>query len=162
MFENPLGILPGRALAVNFNSVKWDKFMALQSLGSWQFGGALLVSTVLATGCNEGDAERLARVGQKLSARAESLAADQASGLHKGWQTVRNGWQETTLAGRVAARLRWDKKLADLELQTSATGSVVELKGTVHDAEQRHRAVELAETTTGVEKVTDALEIESP
>jgi osmotically-inducible protein OsmY len=133
--------------------------MGLLRLGAWQFCGGLLI---IATGCNQQDAERIVRVGQKLSVRAESLAGDQAGGLNKSWQSVRNSWQETTLAGRVTARLSWDKKLAEVQIQASATGSTVELKGTVHDAEQRQRAVELAETTTGVDKVTDALEVAEP
>jgi osmotically-inducible protein OsmY len=133
--------------------------MALRRLGAWQFCAALLIC---AAGCNQEDAERMVRVGHKLSSRAESLTADQAGGLNKGWQTVRNGWQETTLAGRVTARLSWDKKLADAQIQASATGNVVELKGTVRDPDQRRRAVGLAESTTGVEKVTDALELAPP
>ncbi|HLJ93430.1 MAG TPA: BON domain-containing protein [Gemmataceae bacterium] len=136
--------------------------MAFGRLESWHGCGALLGLVLLAGGCNQADAERLARIGQKLTARAESLTADQAGGFHKGWQTVCNSWQETTLAGRVAARLRWDKKLADAQVQASAAGTVVELKGIVRDADQRQRAVELAETTTGVEKVTDSLEVAAP
>jgi osmotically-inducible protein OsmY len=116
----------------------------------------------VAGGCNQEDAERIVRIGHKLSSRAESLSGDQMGGLSKGWQSVCNGWQETTLAGRVAARLRWDKKLADTPLQASAVGNIVELKGTVRDVDQRRRAVELAESTTGVEKVTDSLEVAPP
>jgi osmotically-inducible protein OsmY len=104
----------------------------------------------------------MARVGRKLTARAEAWTADQDGGLKKGWQAVCNGWQETGLAGRVAARLRWDKKLADAQIRTRAMGNTVELKGTVRDAEQRRHALELAESTTGVEKVTDGLEVAEP
>ena len=104
----------------------------------------------------------MVRVGRKLTAQTEALTADQGGGLNKGWQTVRNGWQETTLAGRVAARLHWDKNLADAQIQASAMGNTVELKGTVRDLDQRRRAVELAETTTGVDKVTDVLEVAPP
>jgi osmotically-inducible protein OsmY len=104
----------------------------------------------------------MARVGRKLINRAEALTTDQDGGLHKGWEVVRNGWQETTLAGRVAARLRWDKKLADAQIQVSATGNLVELKGIVRDLEQKRRALDLAESTTGAEKATDALEIVAP
>lgn len=104
----------------------------------------------------------MVRVGRKLSARAEALATDPEGGLNKGWQAVCSGWQETTLAGRVAARLHWDKKLVDAQIQAAATGNTVELRGTVRDLEQRRRAVELAETTTGVDKVTDALEVAPP
>jgi osmotically-inducible protein OsmY len=136
--------------------------MALRGLEAWRFWGLLLALAALAGGCNQEDAERMARVGRKLTTRAEALTADQGGGLKKGWQAVRDGWQETTLAGRVAARLRWDKRLADSQIQASATGNIVELKGAVHDLEQRRRALDLAESTIGVEKVTDALEIAAP
>jgi osmotically-inducible protein OsmY len=136
--------------------------MALRIFGAWQFWGPLLVFAALAGGCNQEDAERLARVGRKLTTRAEALTTNQDGGLKKGWQAVRSGWEETTLAGRVAARLRWDKKLADSQIQASATGNIVELKGAVRDLDQRRRAIDLAESTSGVEKVTDALELASP
>jgi osmotically-inducible protein OsmY len=135
--------------------------MTLRDFRAWRFCVPLLVFAVLA-GCNQEDAERMARVGRKLTTRAEALTADQDGGLKKGWQAVRDGWQGTTLAGRVAARLRWDKKLADSQIQTSAAGTTVELRGAVHDLEQRRRALDLAESTTGVEKVTNALEIAAP
>ena len=122
----------------------------------------LVALMVLATGCNPDDAERMVRLGRKVTARVETLAADQDGGLNKSWQAICNGWQETTLAGRVTARLRWDKKLADAQIQVSATGNIVELKGSVRDPEQRRRAVELAESTTGADKVTDTLEAATP
>jgi osmotically-inducible protein OsmY len=161
MSVNQLGILPARAAGVNLNPVKWGKFMCQGRLGARLFGAPLLTFVAVAAGCNQEDAERIVRVGHKLSARAESLSGDQI-GLSKGWQAVRNGWEETTLAGRVAVRLRWDKKLADTQVQALAAGTVVELKGTVREASQRQRAVELAESTTGVEKVTDSLEVAPP
>jgi osmotically-inducible protein OsmY len=136
--------------------------MALRNLGAWQLWGPLLGFAAFAGGCKQEDAERMARVGRKLTARIEAVNADQAGGLNKGWQTVCNGWQETTLAGRVTARLRWDKKLVDAQIQASTTGNLVELKGTVRDLEQRRRAVDLAESTTGVDKVTEALEVAPP
>ena len=136
--------------------------MALCFVGDWKVGGLFLVLAVLAAGCNAEDTERMARVGRKVLTRAEALTTDQDGGLHKSWEVVRNGWQETTLAGRVAARLRWDKKLADCQIQVSAAGNVVELKGIVHDLEQRRRVLDLAESTTGAEKTTDALEIAAP
>jgi osmotically-inducible protein OsmY len=144
------------------NSANEGKRMARRKFRSWRFCGLLLVFAALAGGCNQEDAERMARVGRKLTTRAEALTGDQDGGLKKGWQAVRDGWQETTLAGRVAARLRWDKRLADSHIHASGAGNVVQLKGTVRDLEQRRRALELAESTTGVEKVADALEIASP
>lgn len=136
--------------------------MTLRRANVRQLCPPLLVVAAFAAGCNPDDTERMSRVARKLTARAEALTTDQDSGLNKGWQAVRNGWQETTLAGRVAARLRWDKTLADCQIQTAAVGNAVELKGTVREPEQRQRAVELAESTLGVDKVTDALQVAAP
>jgi osmotically-inducible protein OsmY len=136
--------------------------MASRRFGAWQLCWLVFVLITLTAGCKQEDAERMVRVGRKVTAQVEALTADQDGGFHKGWQAICNGWQETTLAGRVAARLRWDKKLADAQIQVSATGKVVELKGTVRDLDQRRRAVDLAEATTGVDKVTDALEVAVP
>jgi osmotically-inducible protein OsmY len=122
----------------------------------------LLVVAALAGGCNREDTERMARLGRKLAARVDAVTTDQIVDVNKGWQALQNGWQEATLAGRVSARLRWDKKLADVPIQAATTGNLVELKGTVRDLEQRRRALDLAESTSGVEKVTDALEIAAP
>ena len=136
--------------------------MVLPKPRAWRMCVPLCLFAVLAGGCKQDDTERMVRLGRKLTAHAEAWTSDPDGGVHKGWETVRNGWQETALAGRVTARLRWDKKLADAQIQASATAGRVELKGKVRDPEQRRRAVELAESTTGVDKVTDALEVASP
>jgi osmotically-inducible protein OsmY len=112
----------------------------------------------IAAGCKQEDADRLARVSQTVTARVQQAAADADSPLFKEWHAVRQGWDEVTLAGRVVARLRWDKQLADVSIQVSVKGGEVELKGTIQNAGQRQRAVELAGSTTGVEKVHDSLE----
>jgi osmotically-inducible protein OsmY len=124
--------------------------------------GSFLVLAVLAGGCNREDTERMARLGRKVADRAEAVTTDQLVDLNRGWQAVQQSWQEGTLAGRVSARLRWDKKLADAQIQTLTTGNLVELKGTVRDETQRRRAVDLAESTSGVEKVTANLDIAAP
>ncbi len=122
----------------------------------------LLAYLIFAGGCSCDDTDRLARVGHKVAARAAALAPDSDNKLARGWQSVSKGSTETSLAARVFNRLRWDKNLADAQIQVSAKGAVIELKGTVQDLDQRRRAVEIAESTTGVEKVVDALETPAP
>ncbi len=118
-------------------------------------GWLLLGLSALAAGCSRQDTERLARVGKRVADRFEALTADCRAGFGGSWNGGAPG-----LSGRVAARLRWDKGLAGLSLQVHATGGgAVQLKGTVHDLTQRQRAVELAESTAGVEKVTDQLQV---
>ena len=58
---------------------------------------------------------------------------------------------------RVTARLRWDKELDGSAIEVIHVGTGVELRGTVRNADQRRRAVMLAESTTAVEGVKDSL-----
>jgi hypothetical protein len=119
----------------------------------------LVLAGILTAGCRDGDRDRLARIGTKVANHAEAAAGDTDGKLAQRWQAVRGGYGETGLDARVALRLRWDKDLADCRIEVTATGNVVELHGTVGDLTQRRRAVMLAETTAGVEKVTDALQV---
>ena len=110
-------------------------------------------------GCSHQDADRLARVARRSAAKVEGLTGGAGHRLSDGWQALRVGWDEVTLDSRVGARLRWDKGLAGAHIEVHASGTTVELEGTVADANQRGRAVDLAEATLGVEHVTDKLEI---
>src|SRR5712692_8078525 len=101
----------------------------------------------LAGGCQKRDKESLARVGSRLTAQMDDLTAGTETKLSTGWQSLRADREEATLDARVSARLRWDKTLADTPIHVHATGSVVELTGTVRDLAQRRRAVHLAEST---------------
>jgi hypothetical protein len=118
--------------------------------------------TLLAAGCNSEDTDRMARLGHKLLAKAESLGPEADGRLNRGWQAMRSGLDGMPLDARVTSRLHWDKSLAETDIQVRVEGGLVELKGTVRDAAQRQRAVELAEATVGVEKVTDSLEGPAP
>ena len=62
--------------------------------------------------------------------------------VSSGWQAARGSLGDTTLDSRVATRIKWDKMLAgaDIQVKTTAPG-VVELKGTVADAERAGTAV---------------------
>jgi hypothetical protein len=116
----------------------------------------LLGLAALTAGCSRQDTERLARIGKHLGARAEALTADCRASLGSNWNGV---GEDVGLGARVWARLRWDKALAELPIQVQAAGATIDLKGTVRDLTQRRRAVELAESTTGVEKVNDQLQV---
>ena len=118
----------------------------------------LLPVTVWITGCNGEDTERLAHVGHKVMEKIESATGNADGKLFGGLQAMR-GAAEPDLAGRVSARLRWDKSLADVKIEVSASGSILELKGSVREPAQKKRVLELAESTDGVDKVTDNLEV---
>jgi hypothetical protein len=118
----------------------------------WVSLAGLLGLTALATGCNQQDAEAMNRIGKKLAA----VAGDIKDNLGGGWQGLYNSMGPE---GRVATRVHWDKNLAEAKIQVKASGSDIELTGNVQNQEQKRRAVELAETTAGVDRVTDNLEV---
>jgi hypothetical protein len=124
--------------------------------------GWLLVVPILAgLGCSNEDTEHLVRVGKVTAAKVEALTGGNDK-LLGGWQAVRGDLNEVGLDARVAVRLRWDKSLADVRIEVHAKDGQVELKGVVNDLAQRRRAVDLAESTAGAEKVNDLLEIKTP
>ena len=66
------------------------------------------------------------------------------------------------LENRVKTRLHWDRALAEASIEVHATDKAVELKGTLSSQEQVRRAVELAESTVGVDRVVNSLQVERP
>jgi hypothetical protein len=77
--------------------------------------------------------------------------------------TPATGGNATPLDARVRWRIRWDKALAGADIQVdSPTGGVVQLRGVVNDLTRQRRAVELAETTEGVDKVVSELGLKQP
>ncbi len=121
----------------------------------------LLCSLALCLGgCSRNDTECLARLGRKLAERAEQASEEIAGKLDLDWKIAA---ADAGIARRVEQRLRWDRFLADAGLEVRGTGAEVELLGTVRTEQQRQRAIKLAESTVGVEKVSaDALQATEP
>lgn len=105
---------------------------------------------VLVGGCQKSDAEALASIGVKIAERTHGYA-DQ---LQQKCPTLPG-----SLQSRVRHRLRWDKSLADAAIEVVVEDKNVELKGSLATPEQARRAVELAESTLGVENVTNSLRV---
>ena len=116
----------------------------------WRWIGVGLLLT--ACGCSNNDRDHLARAAIRAK-----LKLDSATGSGQ----LATSWQAMTLDARVSARLRWDKTLAEEKIHVTASGGVVALTGTVRDLAHRRRAVELAESTLGTEKVDDSLNVPS-
>ncbi len=115
----------------------------------------ILLALLPLAGCKARDADLIAlacqRAGQKLG-----LTRGPSAGTLTG--TLRGSLGETSLSARVENRLRWDRMLADANIEVIGAGSGgVVLKGTVADLSMKQRAVDLARTTLGVERVTDEL-----
>jgi len=82
------------------------------------------------------------------------------SRLRETWGDIKRGTHRMTIQGRVYARLYWDKSLADATLTIETKdGGVVILKGSVPTREARRRAVELSQSTVGVNETTDELAV---
>jgi osmotically-inducible protein OsmY len=113
---------------------------------------------VLWAGCDGQDADRLARIGRKVADRLQVPAGDSQGRVPDSLQSIRGGLGEFALDAKVATRLRWDKELEGASVQVAAVGGgTVKLTGTVPSFEARQRAVQLANSTTGVVKVIDEL-----
>ena len=110
----------------------------------------LLPILLLLTGCVKQDAEILARVGRKFADKAQASTADLREKI-----PLRTNSSPTDL---VRQRIDSDKSLQAAKIQVVAAGTEVELQGTV-SADEKRRAVELAESTRGVSKVVDSLQL---
>jgi hypothetical protein len=118
---------------------------------------------VACAGCKARDTEALARLCQKAGHKFEALAGGPDGRLSGGWHAVRGAMGDAALDSRVATRLRWDRYLADADIQVSQDGpGTVALHGEVTDASHRQRALELARSTAGVEQVLDHLTVAAP
>jgi hypothetical protein len=106
----------------------------------------------LSTGCDPQDSERLARVGRVVTTKVQALAPQrtpfaESIGLNQNPEE------------RVRSRIRSDRYLSALPIDVSADGGTVRLKGSVDQEVLKRRAVEIAESTVGVDKVIDELSV---
>jgi osmotically-inducible protein OsmY len=130
--------------------------------------GLLACFCVLNAGCEKEDPEHLANVARKLASRAGPVVDTVDTEWLQRFRTtpepapvpVAVPASEPGVEARVSARLRWEKSLADASIQVVANEGGIELKGTVANLAQKKRAVELAESTTGVDRVTESLEVD--
>src|SRR5687768_3906361 len=111
---------------------------------------ACLGALVFVVGCQKSDADALASIGGKIAARTHGYAAQ----LQQKCPNLPG-----SLESRVRSRLRWDKHLADSSVDVVVTDKNVELKGSLATPDQVRRAVDLAESTLGVDSVTNSLQV---
>ncbi|MGF1580545.1 MAG: BON domain-containing protein [Gemmataceae bacterium] len=113
---------------------------------------------VFLAGCNRNDTDRLAKIGNILVDRMED-SANEFQNRYLENVPVKETISNWRLASRVRRRLRSDKALVHLSLEVKAKGTIVELNGQIENLRQRQRAVELANSTVGVETVRDQLRL---
>ncbi len=119
----------------------------------WHFLAFFAVSI---TSCNRQDTDGLGRIGRKVLDRTQVAV----SPLREKFDHTLKGIGATSVKDRVQQRLQWDKALAETSIAVTVSDNVVQLKGNLKNAEQRRRALELAESTVGVDRVTDELQVE--
>jgi hypothetical protein len=121
----------------------------------------VLAATVLAGGCSRQDTDRLAKIGRILSSRAEKAMDALKEDLTEEWNAIEKQQGNNQALHRVIERLQATKDLADAQIEVTARGEVIELKGQVKDLVQKRRAVQMAESTPGVTKVEDYLRMKN-
>jgi osmotically-inducible protein OsmY len=114
----------------------------------------VLFTLASGVGCNQQDADCLSRIGRKMTVHARNGAGEVGAKVDFRWAK-----REPSLQEKVHDRLRYDTALADAAFEVSVKEKEVELKGTVKTPQQRQRAIDLAETVAGVDKVVDALKL---
>jgi osmotically-inducible protein OsmY len=119
---------------------------------------AILAALLLAS-CAGDDAEGLARVARLSAVKVEELTGGAPNKLAASFDSMRANWNELALDARVSLRLRWEKDLQGTTIHVEARSGIVELKGKVRDIQQRQRAVQVAQSTTGTVEVIDSLEV---
>jgi hypothetical protein len=109
-------------------------------------------------GCSNEDADRLGRVCRRAAGQVLAHSAPARAKLACGWHALRRDRGANGLEAAILARLRQDKTLATSGIEVRLLGEgIVELRGQVADEKQRRRAVELVDSTVGVQRVVDEL-----
>jgi osmotically-inducible protein OsmY len=67
---------------------------------------------------------------------------------------------DVSLTGKIMAKMALDDVVKARSIDVTTDGSTVTLRGRVHSAAERDRALRLVRETDGVEKVVDQLRIE--
>jgi hyperosmotically inducible protein len=75
---------------------------------------------------------------------------------------VSESLEEGKLTAKIKAKMVLDDLVKARSINVTTTGSTVSLAGTVHSAQERERAVQLAKETEGVSQVIDHLVIGQP
>jgi hypothetical protein len=105
------------------------------------------------SGCNRSDGVRLGKIGVKVADKVQVLLPDHTPFVPPSLGTM----SDATLESRVRVRFQTDRYLTSLPIEIIVELASVRLKGQVDSDVLKQRAVEIAESTVGVEKVVDEL-----
>jgi osmotically-inducible protein OsmY len=111
---------------------------------------------LVAAGCKARDGDVLRKIARKTGEKLEGATG--SVGQMAGSVPVPAVGSDVT--ARVQARLRWDRYLADSRIDVRGRGKgVIVLKGQVSEASVKQRALDLARSTVGVERVSDEVKV---
>jgi len=120
----------------------------------------LFVLPLLAlAGCKPSDGETLRQVARKTGEKLQGAARP----VDAATSPLRGSFSETGLAARVETRIRNDRYLAGQRFAVRGTAEgTVAVSGTVPEPSIKTRALDLAKSTLGVEKVIDEVKVKTP
>jgi osmotically-inducible protein OsmY len=132
---------------------------------------ALIATSVVLAGCTDQDASRISKVSGKALKRAERLTGEAGEQLginvpkvekqvEQKLDVVKPDTDGQDVSQRVQTRLKWDDLLEGLTIRVRAEKGVITLSGKVRNEMQRRRALVLTESTKGVDRVVDAMELD--
>jgi osmotically-inducible protein OsmY len=99
-------------------------------------------------------------VGERVGESVDRGLTRLGEKIRKTWAEFRKSVDELSVQGRVYARVRWDKALANAPIEiTVEEENVVTLKGSVPNEVAHRTAVQLARDTVGVGRVVDQLAV---
>jgi osmotically-inducible protein OsmY len=108
------------------------------------------------SGCKARDGDILRRIVRKTGEKLQGTSGP----IGQLGEGISASAGSSGAAGRVEARLRWDRYLADVRIEVSGEeDGVVVLSGKVKDAQIKQRALDLANSTVGVVRVKDEVTV---
>jgi hypothetical protein len=114
---------------------------------------------VFAAGCSDQEVSKIEKVTGKAWDKAQAMTQQAGAELGVDLYKSAGKWEESELLRRVRQRLQWDQNLRGSDIKVQIEQEEIILTGKVRDENQRQRAVQLAESTDGVQRVKETLQI---
>lgn len=116
---------------------------------------------ILITGCDDREMMKVRKVGDKVLDKVGQLGQEALAKMQRTVAEIPKTPEKWPLLDRVQARLRWDQPLVKAPIHFRMEGDVLVVEGRVASASLKKRALDLIQSTTGVEQVKDRLEVEA-
>ena len=135
-------------------------------LGQFALTTCLVAFFFCPAGAVQGQEGTGQQIGKQVDQAVERLregAKDVASKVREEFEAARASVDRLSVAGRVYARLHWDKALhnASISVEVRKDGSTT-LRGTVPSEKAKVKAGQITDDTVGVERVVNELKVQTP